>query len=185
MPSSFLDNPAASAAGFLALVGLTAWPLFSSRRGILLAQLGAGVAFACHYALLGIFAPSLVNVLGSVQTGAALFSTRSEAMNRIGYGLIPLMIGAGIYFWTGPTSALCVAAMGLIALGRMQTSQWTLRLLILAGGVFWSAHDYLVESWIALAADLLSLTVGLAMLAQMALAWMPRRRVPVHASVTA
>jgi hypothetical protein len=97
-------------------------------------------------------------------------STRNAAMNRIGYALIPLMIGVGVYFWTGPTSALCVAAMGLIALGRMQSNQWALRLLILAGGVFWSAHDYLVGSWIALAADGLAVTLGVAVLASMALA---------------
>jgi hypothetical protein len=168
MLSSFLESPAASAAGFFALVCLAVWPLFRTRKGILLAQLGAGVGFASHYALLGIVAPSLVNMLGSVQTIAALYSTRSGTLNKIGYGLIPLMIGAGIYFWTGPTSALCVVAMGLIALGRMQRNQWTLRLLILAGGVSWSVHDYLVGSWIALAADLLSLSMGLAMLTKMA-----------------
>lgn len=176
MLNSFLDNPPAAIAGLFALVCLTVWPLFRTRHGILLAQLGAGVGFATHYALLGIVAPSLVNVLGSVQTTAALFSTRSEALNRIGYGLIPLMIAAGIYFWTGPTSALCVTAMGLIALGRMQRNQWALRLLILAGGVFWTAHDYLVGSWIALTADVLSLTMGLAMLAGMAAAERPRTR---------
>ena len=164
----FLDNPAAAAAGFFALVCLTVCPLFRTRNGILWAQLGAGAGFATHYALLGIAAPSIVNVLGLVQTLAALFSTRSEALNKTGYGLILLMIGAGIYFWTGPTSGLCVAAMGLIALGRMQSNQWTLRSLILAGGVFWSVHDYLVGSWIALTADFLCLTVGLAMLANLA-----------------
>ena len=50
----------------------------------------------------------------------------------------------------------------------MQRNQWHLRLLILAGGVFWSMHDFLVGSWIALAADLLSLAMGLAMLTNMA-----------------
>ena len=184
MLDSFLDNPAAAAAGFFALVCLTVCPLFRTRSGILWAQLGAGVGFASHYALLGIAAPSLVNVLGSVQTGAALFSTRSEALNRVGYGLIPLMIGVGSYFWTGPTSALCVVAMGLIALGRMQENQWTLRLLILARGVFWSAHDYLEGAWIAHTADLLSLTMGVGMLASMALAENFRLRPRVEAAAT-
>lgn len=182
MLDSFLDNPAASAVGFFALVCLTVCPLFRTRNGILWAQLGAGAGFASHYALLGIAAPSLVNVLGLVQTLAALFSTRSEALNRIGYGLIPPMIGAGIYFWTGPTSALCVAAMGLIALGRMQSNQRTLRLLILAGGGFWLAHDYLAGAWIALTADFLSLTMGLAMLANMARAETFRPRADVGAT---
>lgn len=184
MLDAFLDKPAAAAAGLVALMCLTVCPLFRTRSGILWAQLGAGVGFASHYALLGIAAPSLVNVLGSVQTGAALFSTRSEALNRIGYGLIPLMIGVGIYFWTGPTSALCVVAMGLIALGRMQDNQWALRLLILAGGVFWSVHDYLEGAWVALAADLLSLTMGVSMLVGMALTEAFRLRPRVEAIAT-
>jgi hypothetical protein len=174
MLSSFLDNPAAAAAGFFALVCLTVWPFFRTRSGILVVQLGACVGFMTHYALLGLAAPSLVNLLGSFQTLAALFSTRSKMVNRMGYGLIPLMIAAGIHFWIGPTSALCVMGMGLIALGRMQTNQWTLRYLILAGGVFWSAHDFLIKSWIALAADIFSLIVGLVMLAGMALTDRPR-----------
>jgi len=183
MLTAFLEHPAASVAGFFALACLAVWPLFRTRNGILLAQLGAGICFTIHYALLGIAAPSLVNLLGSVQTGAALFSTRNRALNRIGYSLIPMMIGAGIYFWTGPTSALCVAAMGLIALGRMQRNQWHLRLLILAGGTFWSLHDYLVGSWIALAADLMSLAVGLAMLTKMVIteACRPSAGVPAGA----
>jgi hypothetical protein len=181
MLNSFLENPAASAAGLFALVCLTVFPLFRTRKGILLAQLGAGVGFACHYALLGIAAPSLVNVLGSAQTVAALHSTQNQGLNRIGYGLIPLMICVGIYFWTGPTSALAVAAMGLIALGRMQNNQLTLRLMILAGGVFWLAHDYLVGAWIAFSADVLSLTIGVGMLAHLALAETLRPRGGVSA----
>ncbi len=164
MLDSFLDNPAAATAGIFAMVCLTSWPLFRSRRGILLAQLGAGVGFATHYALLDLAAPSLVNVLGSVQTVAALFAPRSRALNRIGYGLIPLMMAAGIYFWNGPESMLCVMAMGLIAFGRMQDNQLALRLLILSGGVFWTVHDYLVESWIALTADIGAATLGIAAL---------------------
>ena len=185
MLDTFLSNPAAAAAGLFALVCLTIWPLFRARHSILLVQLGAGIGFATHYALLGIFAPSLVNVLGSVQTVAALFSTRSEALNRIGYGLIPLMVAVGVYFWTGPTSALCVAAMALIALGRMQRNEWTLRLFILAGGAFWTAHDYLVGSWIALTADVLSLTMGLFMLAGMVAAERPRPRPSLQATAAA
>ena len=184
MLTAFLDHPAAAAAGFFALVCLTVCPLFSTRSGILWAQLGAGIGFASHYALLGIAAPSLVNVLGLVQTLAALFAMRSVVLNKVGYGLIPLMIATGIYFWTGPASAFCVVAMGLIALGRMQNDQRTLRLLILAGGVSWSVHDYLVGSSIALTADLLCLTIGIAMLANIARAETFRPRAGVHATAT-
>lgn len=167
MIESLMANVPASIAGSVALVCLTSFPLFRSRSGMLAMQLAAGVAFATHYAFLGVFAASMVNVLGCVQTGAALFAGRSAALNRIGYALIPLMILAGIYFWTGPVSAFCVAAMGLIAIGRMQTSQPLLRSLMLGGGAFWILHDFMVGAWIALAADVgcwITGAVGLAAL---------------------
>jgi hypothetical protein len=77
-------------------------------------------------------------------------------------------------------SPFFAAAMGLIALGRMQRNQ---RHLLLAGGVFWSMHDFLVGSWIALAADLFSLAMGLAMLTKMAVTETvrPRARAPAGA----
>lgn len=164
MLDALLATPAATAAGLIAFVCLSVWPLFRSRSSILLVQLGASVAFATHYGLLGFMAPAAVNVLGSGQTVAALFAPNSPALNRIGYILVGLMAAAGIYFWIGPVSALCIIAMGLIAVGRMQKNQIALRSLILAGGAFWLAHDYLVGSYIALGADVTSLTIGLASL---------------------
>lgn len=164
MISFIPENAPACVAGVLALICLTVWPLFRTRRSILIVQLGAGVCFMAHYAFLGLLSPSLVNLLGSVQTLAALYSVRHARLNQIGYGLIPLMAMVGVICWTGPVSGLSVIAMVLIAFGRMQTNEWALRLLILAGGVFWIAHDFLVQSWIALTADILSLTTGLAML---------------------
>lgn len=164
MLDALLAAPGATLAGLGAFVGLTIWPSFTRRRDMLLAQLAAGALFATHYALLGVAAASLVNCLGCVQISAALFSGRSRALNSIGYALIPLMIAAGLVTWTGSVSALSVAAMSLIALGRMQQNLTAIRLLILAGGVFWMAHDYAVSSWIALAADIGSFVMGVAML---------------------
>jgi hypothetical protein len=63
----------------------------------------------------------------------------------------------------------------------MQNNQLTLRLMILAGGVFWLAHDYLVGAWIAFSADVLSLTIGVGMLAHLALAETLRPRGGVSA----
>ncbi|KMW59684.1 hypothetical protein AIOL_004666 [Candidatus Rhodobacter oscarellae] len=80
-----------------------------------------------------------------------------------------MIVAGGIYFWNGPTSALCIAAMALIALGRVQANEWAMRILILVGGIFWSLHDFFVESWIALGADVLSLATGATMLARLAM----------------
>ena len=85
-------------------------------------------------------------------------------MNRLGYALIALMALLGLCFWQGPISALSVAAMSLVALSCMQSNEFHLRILLLAGGCFWVMHDALAGAWIALTADLGAATVGAAAL---------------------
>ena len=162
--AALMQDMPALVTGIGAAVCLVAAPMFDSRRMILMAQLGAGLLFAVHYACLEIAVAAGVNILGSVQTGAALFSTRSTAMNRLGYALICLMALVSVWFWQGPVSALSLAAMTLIALGRMQADQLRLRLLFLAGGVFWVMHDFSADAWIALVADIGAIVMGLAAL---------------------
>jgi hypothetical protein len=153
--------------GVAAALCLTAAPMFRARRRILLAQLAAALCFAAHYACLGIPVAGGVNVINALQIGAALFAARSAAMSWLGYALICLMVLVGLWFWQGPISALSVAATSLIALGRMQPNELSLRLLLLAGGCFWMIHDFFVGAWIALAADVGALLMGLAALSSL------------------
>jgi hypothetical protein len=168
--------------GVFAALCLTSAPIFRSRHAILLAQLGAGIGFATHYALLGITVASAANMLGVMQTLAAIFAARSASMNRLGYLLIVLMAAVGIWFWQGPISALSVMALILIALARMQTNEVHLRFLLIAGGCFWTAHDLIGAAWIPLAADIATLATGAAALAAMlfrvTIEWRPR--LPAH-----
>jgi hypothetical protein len=107
-------------------------------------------------------AATLAQDAPAIVTGvaAALFAARSAAMNRLGYALIGLMVLTGLVFWQGPISGLSMAAMVLIALARMQPNELHLRGLLIAGGLFWVAHDFLGEAWIALAADIGALVIG-------------------------
>ncbi len=165
--------------GVAAALCLTASPIFRSRRSILVVQLAAGLCFAAHYFCLGIAVAGAVNILGAVQTGAALFSARGAAMNRLGYALIILMAVVGLWFWQGPISLLSVAAVTLIALARMQHDELRLRLLLLTGGCFWIAHDLAAEAWIALTADVGAALVGIVTLAsilvRVTIEWRPAR----------
>ena len=169
-------EPAVFLTGIIAAVLLTGAPMLTSRRAILLAQLGASLSFATHYALLGIEAASAANVLGTVQTVVALFTARSAAMNRLGFGLICLMMLAGVVLWQGPISALSVAATALLALGRMQRNDVHLRLLLLAGGAVWIAHDLVAAAWIPLLADIGAILTGVVALGAMfvSVSWRPR-----------
>lgn len=153
--------------GIGAVVLLTAAPVFRTRRTVLLTQLAAGACFAAHYSFLGVTVAAAVNMLGLLQTGAALFSTRNSTMTWLGYGLIVQMILVCLAFWQGPISALSMIAMVLIAFGRMQSDQVRLRILLLVGGSLWILHDFLAEAWIALAADIGAFVLGSVALASL------------------
>lgn len=163
--------------GVAAALCLTVAPIFRARRTILLAQLGAALCFAAHYFCLDIAVASGVNVLNAFQIGAALFAAKSAAMNRLGYALICLMALVGLGFWQGPISGLSVAATVLIALARMQSNELNLRVLLLAGGCFWTMHDFTAEAWIALAADIGALLMGVvalsSLLVRVTIEWRP------------
>lgn len=167
--------------GVAAALCLTAAPMFRSRRLILLTQLAAALCFATHYILLDITVAAVANMLGMVQIGAALFAGRSAIMNRLGYVLVGVMALAGLYFWQGPISGLSMAAMTLIALARMQTNELRLRTLLLAGGGFWVAHDFLGEAWIALTADVGAIIMGVSVLFSLLFRVTIERRTPAAA----
>ncbi len=150
----FTQGMPALISGSAAAVCLMAAPMFRSRQSILAAQLAAGICFATHYAFLGVAVASAANILGTVQTLTAMRATQSASMNRLGYLLIGLMALMCLWLWQGPISLLSLAAMMLIALGRMQTSDLWLRCLLLAGGGFWIVHDLMIQAWIAFAADI-------------------------------
>jgi len=156
----FYDNPVAGFAGLTAMAGLAVFPLCRSRSGLLSVQLCVGISFTIYYAMLDVPGAAAVNLLGVLQTAAALASARGRILNMIGYGLIVMMVGSGMYFWSGPASTVSVTAMTLIALGRMQVNPLPMRLLIFAGGVTWIAHGLLLETWLALTANLISVMIG-------------------------
>ncbi len=70
--------------GIAAVVCLTVEPVIRNRHTILLFQLAAGLSFAAHYAFLGITVASVAIILGAVQTGTALLSSRNAATGRLG-----------------------------------------------------------------------------------------------------
>lgn len=163
--------------GLAAATCLTMAPACRSRQSILIMQLAAGLFFAAHYLCLGISGGAQANILGSIQTAAAIFASRNAVMHRLGYALIGLMIMLALVFWQGPITLLSILAMALISFGRMQAAELRLRALVLAGDGFWVMHDFLGEAWIALAADLGALTVGaaaiLALTVRIRIEWRP------------
>ena len=157
-------NPAADGAGLIAMVCFIAWPLFQARSMMLMAYIGNNLCFALHYALLGHWTAAAMNGLMSVQTVVAIMLVRRPRLRWTYYALMPVLALTSVITWQGVPSLLAAAATTLSTIGRMQTNDVILRVLLLAATPFWAVHDLIVGSFPGLTADVLSMTTGTTML---------------------
>jgi hypothetical protein len=158
------DNPAAAVAGLVAIVCFATWPLFQARWTMLMAYIGNNLGFALHYALLGHWTAVAMNGLMSVQTVVAIMLVHQPRLRWAYYALMPVLALASVVTWQGIPSFLAAAATTLSTIGRMQTNDTVLRVLLLASTPFWAVHDLLVVSAPGLIADVLSMAIGATML---------------------
>ena len=140
-------------------VCMMAWPLFATRSSMLTVQLGIGVSFSIHYALLSAETAAAGNAVGAMQILLALLSSGTTRLRWISYIPIPLMLVLGALTWNGPGSLFATVGTVVLALGRAQLDAGRLRKFVMVGTVFWLVHDLLVWSPIAVI-DVISLTVG-------------------------
>jgi hypothetical protein len=125
-------NPAADGVGLVAMVCFIAWPLFQARWMMLIAYIGNNLCFALHYALLGDWTAGAMNGLMSVQTVVAMMLVCQPRLRWAYYALMPVLALASVVTWQGVPSFLAAAATTLSTIGRMQTNDAILRVLLLA-----------------------------------------------------
>jgi len=159
-----VDNPVAAGAGLVAMVCLAVWPLFRARSAMLGTYIGNNLGFVAHYALLGHWTAVAMNGLMSVQTVVTSLLLRWPRLRWAYFALMPVLAGASLATWQGLPSFLSLAAATLSTLGRMQSNDIVLRILLLSSTPFWTAHDLAVSSLPGLVADVLSMATGAAML---------------------
>lgn len=162
MDIDFTPHLATGAAIFGTLCMLS-WPLVRGRTAMLTIQVGIGLGFALHYALIGATSGALANMLGTVQLLIALCATTSRPARMTGMALIVGMLFLPLMTSSGPASIFAAAGSVLIAFGRAQQREVTLRVVIMAGTACWLVHDLLVQSVIAFAdiGSLIASLVGL------------------------
>jgi Bacterial inner membrane protein len=158
------DNPVATVAGLAGMVCLAVWPLFRTRSTMLMTYIGNNLAFVVHYALLHQWTAVSMNGLMGVQTVVAIWLVRQPRLRWVYYALMPALAAASLVTWLGTPSFLAAAATTLSTLGRMQSNEIVLRILLLASTPCWTAHDLAVGSLPGLVADLLSMATGATML---------------------
>lgn len=156
---TFADFPALASA-VMAILCLSAWPLFQSRPAMLRTQLAALGCLVVHYVLVGAETAAIANLLGAVQLAACLIVGTRPRWQWIGYVLALLVVAASIATWQGMVSAFAAVGTVLVTVGRAQSSAQSMRILVLAGCPFWLVHDLLIASPIAIA-DTASLAIGL------------------------
>jgi hypothetical protein len=148
------------------------WPLFTTRRGMLLAQLLLTACFGLHHAIEGATTAAVLNGLSALQVAAVLILGRSQRLWWAGHALIPAAVVGALVTWNGAPSLLALIGSLLISVGRVQVDPRALQLLVLAGTPFWLAHDIVVGSPVMIG-DALGLAVGLATLARRTSAPLP------------
>ncbi len=143
-------NPVAiAAAGFGALC-LISWPFFPNRRLMLLVQLGIGLGFGAHYALIGAGTAAVANWLSALQVALSLRLPATGCWRWVPASLlIAAMLVAGLLTFAGPSSMCAMAGTVILAIGRMQSDELRLRIWVMAGTIPWLVHDLLVASPIA------------------------------------
>jgi hypothetical protein len=105
-----------------------------------------------------------MNGVMSVQTVVAIMLVRKPRLRWVYYALMPVLALASIVTWQGLPSFLSAAATMLSTIGRLQTNDTVLRVLLLAATPLWAIHDLIVGSLPGLIADLLSMAIGTVML---------------------
>lgn len=163
MPAHMATHPFAFLMALVGMLCLVSWPLARSRHAVLLIQIGIGISFGLHYAILGNLTAGAVNGLGSVQIALMLCLGGQPGLKWVSWIFIPAVVAAAFLTWQGAPTLMAAAGTLLIALGRAQSHPIRMRILILAGCPFWIAHDLLVSSPVIIA-DLLSLLTGVFLL---------------------
>lgn len=161
-------------------VCVVTWPLFSTRWGMLLAQLLLTASFGLHYAIEGATTGAALNGLSALQVAAALAFGTSPRLWWVGTALIPAIVVGAFVTWSGMPSLLALIGTLLISVGRVQIDPRALQILVLAGTPFWLAHDVVVGSPLVIA-DGLGLAIGLATLVRRASVPLPVLK-PRHAA---
>lgn len=164
MMESLFEAPLTTLLGFVGMAAAVTWPLFKSRTGMLVGQMGVHTFFAAHYFLLGAYTGSLMNGLALIQAGAAVPLERHKAFRVVYILTLPLIAAGALYTWQGLPSIFSSLGLAFISLGRYQTNTYWFRFFLIAAISCWFIHNVIVGSIPGMLADILSMSTSLWMI---------------------
>lgn len=122
---------------------------------MLLIQAVSGLCFVLHYALIGAFTGSLMNVLAMLQALAAIPLGEKPGFRVVYLLTLPaIALGLGLT-WNGWPSVFASLGMAGIAVGRYQTRVLPFRVILVSTVPLWTGHNLLVGSLPGLLSDAL------------------------------
>jgi hypothetical protein len=155
MIDGFMEAPVANALGVIGAICGAIWPLFRTRRSMLLVQSLIAVFFTAHYVLLGAYTGAMVNMLAGLQALAAIPLGHRPEFRKIYILTLPLLAAGVAATWNGPASVFAAIGMALVSLGRYQIDTMRFRLMLFSSIPFWIGHNALVWSVPGLISDTL------------------------------
>jgi hypothetical protein len=159
--AAFVALTPAGIAGMLGVAAGCSWPLFRTRRSILVVQVLSSVLFALHYGLLGAHTAAAMCVAGVVQGVAATLLPSGRARNGVFAVTIAASLAVTGATFAGLSSVLAQTGQILSAVGRLRATPQEIRLCGLASESMWTSHNLLVGSTWGLASDAMSVTMML------------------------
>lgn len=153
-------------AGLTALTGLAgmvfgvSWPLFRNRTVILSMQTLGSTLFAFHWLLKGDGTATVLTVMSVIQSLAAIPLGSRPGFRYVYLGTLPVIAVLLASTWSGTPSVFAALGTAVVSLGRYQLDTLLFRVILMAAGPFWFSHNVLVESYPAMAADIVSLVIN-------------------------
>lgn len=148
---------AASLFGILGVIANTLWPLFKTRRNILLGQIAACITMGFHYFYLDALTASAVVTVAGVQAALAIPLDNHPRFKSI-YLLSTLCIPLICWLtWQGLPSIFSALALTFFCIGNYQTNILKMRALLLMCIFAWIVHNVMITSYPGLTSNGLSL----------------------------
>lgn len=147
--------------GFVAVCFSFAIFQFNNRKKMLHVSMFGQILYAIHFALLGAFTGSLMNIIGAVRSYLfARIDTKKKPMILF-YVFVSMYLIALFFTWKGPISVLPVIGMISGTIAFWQTNPRHIRMIGLISPPLWFTYNFISGSYPGMLAEVVLLSSNL------------------------
>ncbi len=133
----------------------------NNKRNLILFFLGmAQMCFIIHFALLGVWTASAMNIVGSTRTFFFMLRGRKKWMDSdvVMYIFVCLFFIAGILSWQNWLSLLAIMAMAIETVGVWQKNPRKIRFIVIIPRPLWLTYNVIHHSYAGVLTELFVIT---------------------------